>query len=188
MLASSDFWIFYFVVGIISDEGIDKETFLNLGDSIRINLLFPRIGPRVKFRKRLKDYLQVRQLFLILYQQVYCFINVWCVCFDSVDGDMSFCPGKINWMASQWADSQIWRYFIIVWFWSFINYCCTVMPYWYFFCLISIWILHFVAEEGIDKEAFLSLESGRINTLIPKIGPRVKFKRRLREYLQVMFY
>ncbi|KAL3987097.1 organic solute transporter subunit alpha [Sarotherodon galilaeus] len=39
-------------------------------------------------------------------------------------------------------------------------------------------------DEGIDKEAFLSLESSRINTLIPKIGPRVKFKRRLREYLQ----
>lgn len=154
MLASSDFWIFYFVVGIISDEGIDKEMFLNLGDSIRINLLFPKIGPRVKFRKRLKDYLQVRQLFFILYQQVYCFINVWCVCFDSVDGDMSFCPGKINWMASQWADSQIWRYFIIVWFWSFINYCCTVISYWYFFLSNFNWNTSFCCRGRYWQRSF----------------------------------
>ncbi len=43
----------------ISDEGIDKETFLSLGDSGSINVLIPKIGPRVKFRKRLKEFLQV---------------------------------------------------------------------------------------------------------------------------------
>ncbi|XP_008284817.1 uncharacterized protein LOC103360717 isoform X2 [Stegastes partitus] len=42
-------------------------------------------------------------------------------------------------------------------------------------------------EEGIDKETFLSLEeSGSISVLIPQIGPRVKFKKRLREYLQAL--
>ncbi|XP_051797007.1 uncharacterized protein LOC127531520 isoform X1 [Acanthochromis polyacanthus] len=42
-------------------------------------------------------------------------------------------------------------------------------------------------EEGIDKETFLSLEeSGSINVLIPQIGPRVKFRKRLREYLQAL--
>lgn len=43
----------------ISDENIDKETFLSLADSGSINFLTPKIGPRVKFRKRLKEYLKV---------------------------------------------------------------------------------------------------------------------------------
>lgn len=45
---------------LLPDRGIDKETFLNLGDSSSINAFIPKIGPRVKFRKRLKEYLQVR--------------------------------------------------------------------------------------------------------------------------------
>ncbi|XP_026016884.1 uncharacterized protein LOC113018025 isoform X1 [Astatotilapia calliptera] len=114
-------WGFSEFMQRFKDEGIDKETFLNLGDSIRINLLFPKIGPRVKFRKRLKDYLQME------------------IC--------HFVQEKLT----EWHLSEL---------------------------------IHRFEEEGIDKEAFLSLESGRINTLIPKIGPRVKFKRRLREYLQ----
>ena len=44
-----------------------------------------------------------------------------------------------------------------------------------------------ISDEGIDKEIFLNLEDTNINVLIPKIGPRVKFKRRLKEYLQVRF-
>ncbi|XP_050929971.1 uncharacterized protein LOC108886169 isoform X2 [Lates calcarifer] len=42
----------------ISDEGIDKETFHSLEDSNTINVLIPKIGPRVKFRKQLREYLQ----------------------------------------------------------------------------------------------------------------------------------
>ena len=53
------------------------------------------------------------------------------------------------------------------------------------FCLMIFFF--FILDEGIDKETFLSLEeSGNISDLIPKIGPRVKFRKRLREYLQVI--
>ncbi|XP_051243573.1 uncharacterized protein LOC127356108 isoform X2 [Dicentrarchus labrax] len=42
-------------------------------------------------------------------------------------------------------------------------------------------------DEGIDKETFLSLEeSGNLTELIPKTGPRVKFRKRFREYLQAL--
>ncbi len=54
------------------------------------------------------------------------------------------------------------------------------------FSMLSLYIL---SDEGIDKETFLSLEeSGNLNDLIPKIGPRVKFRKRLREYLQVLCF
>ncbi|KAM3598530.1 uncharacterized protein V6R79_019117 [Siganus canaliculatus] len=39
------------------EEGIGKETFLSLGESDDINDLIPKIGPRAKFRKGLKEYL-----------------------------------------------------------------------------------------------------------------------------------
>ncbi|XP_025762011.1 uncharacterized protein LOC102082017 isoform X2 [Oreochromis niloticus] len=114
-------WGFSEFMQRFKDEGIDKETFLNLGDSIQLNLLFPRIGPRVKFRKRLKEYLQMETC--------------------------HFVQEKLT----EWHLREL---------------------------------IHRFEDEGVDKEAFLSLKSSRINTLIPKIGPRVKFKRRLREYLQ----
>lgn len=114
-------WGFSEFMQRFKDEGIDKETFLNLGDSVQLNLLFPRIGPRVKFRKRLKEYLQMETC--------------------------HFVQEKLT----EWHLREL---------------------------------IHRFEDEGIDKEAFLSLESSRINTLIPKIGTRVKFKRRLREYLQ----
>lgn len=44
------------------DEGIDKDTFLSLGDSDSINILIPKIGPRVKFKKRLKENLQRKSM------------------------------------------------------------------------------------------------------------------------------
>uniref|UniRef100_UPI003AAD5AFE nuclear GTPase SLIP-GC-like n=1 Tax=Centroberyx gerrardi TaxID=166262 RepID=UPI003AAD5AFE len=41
-------------------------------------------------------------------------------------------------------------------------------------------------DQGIEKESFLGLEqSGDINDLIPKIGPRTKFKNRLSAFLQI---
>ncbi|XP_071371530.1 nuclear GTPase SLIP-GC-like isoform X2 [Centroberyx affinis] len=39
-------------------------------------------------------------------------------------------------------------------------------------------------DEGIDKESFLSLEESDIKDVIPKVGPRAKFKKRLKELLQ----
>ncbi|KAM9745550.1 uncharacterized protein ACNS7B_009841 isoform 1-T1 [Menidia menidia] len=106
------------------EEGFDKETFLSLGDSANLKLLIPKLGPQVKFRNRLKEYLQIRT--------------------------SSFVQGKLT----EWGFSEL--------------------------------ILRF-QEEGIDKEAFLNLEElGNINTLIPKIGPRVKFRKRLKEYLQTL--
>ncbi|KAI3359835.1 hypothetical protein L3Q82_014190 [Scortum barcoo] len=42
------------------NEGIDKETFLSLRELRSINVFIPKIGPRVKFRKRLKEYLQAQ--------------------------------------------------------------------------------------------------------------------------------
>ncbi|XP_054861077.1 uncharacterized protein LOC118471478 isoform X2 [Amphiprion ocellaris] len=106
------------------DEGIDKDTFLSLGDSVRLNVLIAKIGPRVKFRKRLREYFQ-----------------------------METCHFVQNKLA-EWDLSELIQTF---------------------------------EEEGIDKETFLSLEeSGSINVLIPQIGPRVKFRKRLREYLQAL--
>lgn len=51
---------------LLLDQGIDKETFLSLEESGNLNDLIPRTGPRVKFRKRLREYLQVT-CFWILY-------------------------------------------------------------------------------------------------------------------------
>ncbi|KAM4531750.1 uncharacterized protein PAE49_023884 [Odontesthes bonariensis] len=104
------------------EEGIDKETFLSLRDSSSLNVLISKIGPRVKLKKRLAEYLQMKTC--------------------------SFVQDKLT----KWELSGLIQTF---------------------------------QEEGIDKEAFLSLEeSGSINALIPKIGPRVKFRKRLRDYLQ----
>ncbi|XP_072224612.1 uncharacterized protein [Leuresthes tenuis] len=104
------------------EEGVDKETFLSLGDSSSLNVLISKIGPRAKFKKRLGEYLQMKTC--------------------------TFVRDKLT----EWELSEL---------------------------------IQTLQEEGIDKEAFLSLEeSGSINTLISKIGPRVKFRKRLREYLQ----
>lgn len=51
---------------------------------------------------------------------------------------------------------------------------------------VCLFVILFLLDQGIDKETFLSLEeSGNLNDLIPRTGPRVKFRKRLREYLQV---
>ncbi|KAK2893848.1 hypothetical protein Q8A73_016332 [Channa argus] len=109
----------------VPDEDIDKETFLRLEESGSINILIPTIGPRVKFRKRLREYLQWNSM-----------------------KTCDFVRGKLT----EWDLCEVIQKF---------------------------------EDEDIDKETFLHLEeSGSINILIPKIGPRVKFKKRLREYLQ----
>ncbi len=54
---------------------------------------------------------------------------------------------------------------------------------------ILVFFFFFISDEAIDKETFLSLEeSGNLSVLIPKMGPRVKFRKRLREYLEVKCY
>ncbi|XP_035852374.1 uncharacterized protein LOC116059288 isoform X2 [Sander lucioperca] len=119
-------WGFNELVQRFEDEGIDEETFLNLEDT-NINVLIPKIGPRVKFKRRLKEYLQ------------------W----NSME-TCHFVQDKLT----EWNLSEL---------------------------------IHRFEDEGIDKETFLILEeSGNFNVLIPKIGPRVKFRKKLREYLQAL--
>ncbi|XP_078140987.1 uncharacterized protein LOC139931527 isoform X1 [Centroberyx gerrardi] len=48
---------------------------------------------------------------------------------------------------------------------------------------LSEWI-HRFEDEGIDKESFLILDDSDIKDVIPKVGPRAKFKKRLKELLQ----
>ncbi|XP_059203360.1 uncharacterized protein LOC131982778 isoform X2 [Centropristis striata] len=118
-------WGFSEFIQRFEDESIDKETFLSLGDSDSISVLIPKIGPRVKFKKRLKEYLQWNSM-------------------ETCD----FVRDKLT----EWDLSELIQRF---------------------------------EDEGIDKETFVSLEkSCNLNNLIPKIGPRVKFRKKLREYLQ----
>ncbi|XP_051243578.1 uncharacterized protein LOC127356108 isoform X4 [Dicentrarchus labrax] len=120
-------WGFSEFIQRFEDEGIDKETFLSLGELGRINVLIPKIGPRVKFRKRLKEYLQWNSR-------------------ETCD----FVRDKLT----EWDLTELIQRF---------------------------------EDEGIDKETFLSLEeSGNLTELIPKTGPRVKFRKRFREYLQAL--
>ncbi|XP_039681438.1 uncharacterized protein LOC120574969 isoform X1 [Perca fluviatilis] len=119
-------WGFNDLVQRFEDEGIDKEIFLNLEDT-NINVLIPKIGPRVKFKRRLKEYLQWKSM-----------------------ETCHFVQDKLT----EWNLSEL---------------------------------IHRFEDEGIDKETFLILEeSGNLNILIPKIGPRVKFRKKLREYLQAL--
>ncbi|XP_049925967.1 uncharacterized protein LOC126405952 isoform X2 [Epinephelus moara] len=120
-------WGFSEFVQKFEDEGIDKETFLSLGDSAGINALIPKVGPRVKFKKRLKEYLQWNSM-------------------ETCD----FVRDKLT----EWNLSELIQRF---------------------------------EDEGIDKDTFLCLEeSGTLNDLIPKTGPRVKFRKRLKEYLETL--
>ncbi|XP_059203363.1 uncharacterized protein LOC131982778 isoform X4 [Centropristis striata] len=120
-------WGFSEFIQRFEDESIDKETFLSLGDSDSISVLIPKIGPRVKFKKRLKEYLQWNSM-------------------ETCD----FVRDKLT----EWDLSELIQRF---------------------------------EDEGIDKETFVSLEkSCNLNNLIPKIGPRVKFRKKLREYLQAL--
>ncbi|XP_049418332.1 uncharacterized protein LOC125880098 [Epinephelus fuscoguttatus] len=120
-------WGFSEFVQKFEDEGIDKETFLSLGDSAGINALIPKVGPRVKFKKRLKEYLQWNSM-------------------ETCD----FVRDKLT----EWNLSELIQRF---------------------------------EDEGIDKDTFLCLEeSGTLNDLIPKTGPKVKFRKRLKEYLETL--
>ncbi|TDH02909.1 hypothetical protein EPR50_G00157500 [Perca flavescens] len=119
-------WGFNDLVQRFEDEGIDKEIFLNLEDT-NINVLIPKIGPRVKFKQRLKEYLQWKSM-----------------------ETCHFVQDKLT----EWNLSEL---------------------------------IYRFEDEGIDKETFLILEeSGNFKVLIPKIGPRVKFRKKLREYLQAL--
>ncbi|XP_031695583.1 uncharacterized protein LOC116377955 isoform X1 [Anarrhichthys ocellatus] len=120
-------WGFSDFIQRFEDEGIDKETFLSLGDLGSVNVLIPKIGQRAKFRKRLRDYLQ-----------------------SSSTETCNFVREKLT----DWDLSEFIQRF---------------------------------EDQGIDKQTFLCLEKSAIfNDLIPKIGPRVKFKKKLREYLQAL--
>ncbi|XP_067333535.1 uncharacterized protein [Channa argus] len=55
-------WDLCEVIQKFEDEDIDKETFLHLEESGSINILIPKIGPRVKFKKRLREYLQAQRI------------------------------------------------------------------------------------------------------------------------------
>ncbi|KAM3597487.1 uncharacterized protein V6R79_005250 [Siganus canaliculatus] len=118
-------WCLSELIKDFEEEGIGKETFLSLGESDDINDLIPKIGPRAKFRKRLKEYL------------------AW-NCTETCD----FVRDKLT----EWDLKELIPRF---------------------------------EDEGIDKEKFLRLgDSDAISALISKIGPRVKFRKRLSEYLQ----
>ncbi|XP_072299437.1 uncharacterized protein [Eucyclogobius newberryi] len=51
-------WNFRDLIKRFEDEEINNKTFLGLDTSEHLKVLIPKVGPRVKFRKRLKEYKQ----------------------------------------------------------------------------------------------------------------------------------
>lgn len=45
---------------------------------------------------------------------------------------------------------------------------------WHVFCFVFL-----ITDEGINQESLYCLNDQEIDSLIPKLGPRAKFKRRL---------
>lgn len=54
------------------------------------------------------------------------------------------------------------------------------------FCMTKIQQHFFITDQGIDEESFYCLDDQDIVNLMPKVGPRSKFKTRLK-LLKVMF-
>ncbi|XP_055079551.1 uncharacterized protein LOC117375568 isoform X3 [Periophthalmus magnuspinnatus] len=51
-------WNLSKLINRFEDEQINDETFLSLDTSAHLEVLIPKTGPRVKFRKRLQEYKQ----------------------------------------------------------------------------------------------------------------------------------